>query len=176
MARLLVAWPESTQGFRPFTEAPRNWPALAIFNQRIADILNQPIPIDDDGELRYAALQQLCSSLLEYSDRLPEPQRDALDVAFGRSAGQAPSRSSTWAGTRGTCASAACTYSLIQVRRLERYSTSCLVLGRFCFMSSESCAPRGISLTDSGCLRRSGGLHKDPLHAAAGDMFVRSSA
>jgi DNA-binding CsgD family transcriptional regulator len=46
--------------------------------------------VEGEMELDYAALQQLCSPLLEYSDRLPDPQRDALDVAFGRSAGQAP--------------------------------------------------------------------------------------
>jgi putative DNA primase/helicase len=28
LARFLVAWPESTQGQRPFTEAPANWPHL----------------------------------------------------------------------------------------------------------------------------------------------------
>ena len=26
LARFLLAWPESTQGSRPFTEAPANWP------------------------------------------------------------------------------------------------------------------------------------------------------
>jgi DNA-binding CsgD family transcriptional regulator len=46
--------------------------------------------VEGEMELDYAALQQLCSSLLEYRDRLPEPQGDALDVAFGLSAGQAP--------------------------------------------------------------------------------------
>nr|MBL8410214.1 DUF3987 domain-containing protein [Dechloromonas sp.] len=51
LARFLVAWPESTQGYRPFTEAPENWPALAAFNHRIAEILNQPVPMDDDGGL-----------------------------------------------------------------------------------------------------------------------------
>ena len=51
LARFLVAWPASTQGFRPFTEAPANWPALAAFNQRLAEILNQPAPIDDNGAL-----------------------------------------------------------------------------------------------------------------------------
>src|SRR5690606_32876925 len=49
--RFLVAWPESTQGFRPFTEAPANWPALAAFNRRIAAILEQPAPVDEDGAL-----------------------------------------------------------------------------------------------------------------------------
>ena len=42
-------------------------------------------------KLDYAALQQLCSPILEFSERLPDPQRDALGVAFGLSAGQAPS-------------------------------------------------------------------------------------
>ena len=51
LARFLIAWPESTQGYRAFTEAPENWPALAAFNQRISEILNQPVPMDDGGAL-----------------------------------------------------------------------------------------------------------------------------
>src|SRR5256714_4482590 len=43
-------------------------------------------------KLDYAALQQLCSPILEFIERLPDPQRKALAVAFGLSAGQAPSR------------------------------------------------------------------------------------
>jgi putative DNA primase/helicase len=56
LARFLVAWPESTQGQRPFTEAPANWPHLAAFHRRIAAILNQPAPIDEDGALTPAML------------------------------------------------------------------------------------------------------------------------
>ncbi len=56
LARFLVSWPESTQGFRPFTEAPANWPALAAFNSRLTLILNRPAPIDDDGALTPAML------------------------------------------------------------------------------------------------------------------------
>ena len=47
--------------------------------------------VEGEMELDYAALQQLCSPILEFSEHLPDPQRDALDVAFGLSAGQAPS-------------------------------------------------------------------------------------
>ncbi|MCZ6802994.1 MAG: YfjI family protein [Proteobacteria bacterium] len=47
LARFLVAWPESTQGNRPFTDPPDTWLALAKFNQRIARILEQDVPIDD---------------------------------------------------------------------------------------------------------------------------------
>ncbi len=49
LARFLVAWPESTQGFRPFTEAPDNWPNMVRFNQRISEILLNPAPIDQEG-------------------------------------------------------------------------------------------------------------------------------
>ncbi len=56
LARFLVAWPESTIGHRPFTEAPANWPHLAAFHRRLAAILNQPAPVDDDGALTPAML------------------------------------------------------------------------------------------------------------------------
>lgn len=51
LARFLVAWPESTQGHRPFTEAPESWPHLAVFHRRIASILANPVPMDDEGAL-----------------------------------------------------------------------------------------------------------------------------
>src|SRR6266478_9403477 len=47
--------------------------------------------VEGEMELDYAALQQLCSPILEFLERLPEPQRDALGVAFGLSGGQPPS-------------------------------------------------------------------------------------
>ena len=48
--------------------------------------------IESDMGLAFAGLQQLCSPLLEHLDDLPEPQRAALDVAFGRTAGPTPDR------------------------------------------------------------------------------------
>lgn len=51
LARFLVSWPESTQGYRPFTEAPESWPQLAAFNRRITEILNISAPISEDGAL-----------------------------------------------------------------------------------------------------------------------------
>ncbi|MDQ3581172.1 MAG: DUF3987 domain-containing protein [Pseudomonadota bacterium] len=56
LARFLIAWPESTQGYRPFTEAPENWPALAAFNQRIAEILEESPPMNEEGDLSPAVL------------------------------------------------------------------------------------------------------------------------
>ena len=43
-------------------------------------------------ELAYAGLHQLCGPLLDGLDRLPAPQRDALGIVFGVSAGSAPDR------------------------------------------------------------------------------------
>ena len=46
--------------------------------------------VESEMELAYAALHQLCIPLLDRLDHLPAPQRDALSIAFGMSAGQAP--------------------------------------------------------------------------------------
>jgi putative DNA primase/helicase len=73
LARFLVAWPESTQGQRPFTEAPANWPHLAAFHRRIAAILNQPAPIDEDGALTPAMLSlapDAKAAWVEYHDAI----------------------------------------------------------------------------------------------------------
>src|ERR1700759_1601880 len=43
-------------------------------------------------ELAFAALHQLCAPLLDRLDRLPGPQRDALQITFGLSAGPVPDR------------------------------------------------------------------------------------
>jgi hypothetical protein len=46
--------------------------------------------VEGEMTLDYAALQRLCSPILQFIDRLPDPQQDALTVAFGLSAGAAP--------------------------------------------------------------------------------------
>src|SRR5579864_14844 len=48
--------------------------------------------VEQELEFDFAALQQLCSPTLDLIERLPEPQRDALTVAFGLSRGKAPSQ------------------------------------------------------------------------------------
>ena len=50
------------------------------------------VGVQSDMELAFAGLQQLCGPLLDGLDRLPAPQRDALDVAFGKATGPAPDR------------------------------------------------------------------------------------
>jgi DNA-binding CsgD family transcriptional regulator len=50
------------------------------------------VGVESEMELAFAALQQLCAPMLDRLDRLPAPQRDALGVAFGLRAGDAPDR------------------------------------------------------------------------------------
>lgn len=51
LARFLIAWPESTQGARPFAEPPAHWPHLEVFQKRLTVLLNLEAPIDDEGGL-----------------------------------------------------------------------------------------------------------------------------
>src|ERR1700704_3611791 len=50
------------------------------------------VGVESEMELAFAALQQLCAPMLDRLDRLPAPQQDALGVAFGLRAGDAPDR------------------------------------------------------------------------------------
>ena len=48
--------------------------------------------VQSEMELAFAGLHQLCAPMLKQLARLPAPQRDALQTAFGLSAGPAPDR------------------------------------------------------------------------------------
>ena len=48
--------------------------------------------VEAEMELPFAALQRLCSPFIERAERLPQPQRDALGVAFGLNAGPTPNQ------------------------------------------------------------------------------------
>jgi DNA-binding CsgD family transcriptional regulator len=48
--------------------------------------------VEAEMELAFAALHHLCAPLLDRLDRLPVPQRDALQTTFGLSAGPVPDR------------------------------------------------------------------------------------
>jgi DNA-binding CsgD family transcriptional regulator len=45
---------------------------------------------ESEAELAFAALHQVCAPILDHADRLPEPQRDALNIAFGLKNGPSP--------------------------------------------------------------------------------------
>jgi AAA ATPase domain len=48
--------------------------------------------VQSEMELAFSGLHQLCAPLLSRAERLPEPQRDALRIAFGLAAGPPPDR------------------------------------------------------------------------------------
>jgi putative DNA primase/helicase len=50
-ARVLIAWPDSTQGTRFYTGSPEKWPSLEAFNRIISNILNFPSPVTQEGKL-----------------------------------------------------------------------------------------------------------------------------
>jgi DNA-binding NarL/FixJ family response regulator len=50
------------------------------------------VGVETEMELAYAGLHQLCAPLLDRLGRLPGPQRQALEIVFGVSAGAAPDR------------------------------------------------------------------------------------
>lgn len=90
LARFLVAWPESTQGYRPFSEAPANWPYLSAFHRRIAAVLDNEPPIGEDGALTPAMLAlspAAKAAWVEYHDAIEAELRsggelyDVRDVA-----------------------------------------------------------------------------------------------
>lgn len=49
-ARFLIAWPESTQGGRDYREVG-DMPAVANFGDRLRELLDRPVPLDDAGVL-----------------------------------------------------------------------------------------------------------------------------
>jgi putative DNA primase/helicase len=51
LARFLFAWPESTQGHRLFREAPKHWPALSRYHQKLSNLLNHPIRFEEGGQV-----------------------------------------------------------------------------------------------------------------------------
>ncbi len=73
LARILIACPESTQGSRLFREPPQNRPALARFNKRIAEILKEPVNIDENGGLTPVVLtltSEAKAAWIQFHDRI----------------------------------------------------------------------------------------------------------
>ena len=50
------------------------------------------VGVQSDMELAFASLHQLCGPLLDRLERLPAPQRQAMEIVFGLTAGEAPDR------------------------------------------------------------------------------------
>ncbi len=61
-----------------------------LHNRRADTRVLRVTGVESDMELPYAGLQHLCAPLLDRLDRLPQPQRDAMSVAFGLASGPPP--------------------------------------------------------------------------------------
>lgn len=70
---------------------------------------------ESEMELAFAALQQLCTPLLDGLPDLPEPQREGLEVAFGLNAGPPPDRFLVGLAVLGLLSAAADEHPLICV-------------------------------------------------------------
>ena len=61
--------------------------------EQVSDYRVAPaVGVEAERELAYAALHQVCASMLDRRTRLPDPQRAALDTAFGLRTGSQPDR------------------------------------------------------------------------------------
>jgi DNA-binding CsgD family transcriptional regulator len=63
--------------------------------------------VEGEMELPFAAVHQLVSPFLELMERLPQPQREALGVAFGLGSGPVPNRFLVGLAALGLCSEAA---------------------------------------------------------------------
>ncbi|MGW4774525.1 AAA family ATPase [Nocardia sp. NPDC004278] len=73
------------------------------------------IGVESESEIAYSALQQMCTPLLRYLDRLPAVQRAALATALGLSVGESPGRLLTGLAVLGLIAEAAVNEPLVCV-------------------------------------------------------------
>src|ERR1700755_2705837 len=63
--------------------------------------------VEAEMELPFAGIHQLCAPLLEQLDALPQPQKDALNVALGLASGDVPDRFLVGLAVLGLLAAAA---------------------------------------------------------------------
>ena len=76
LARYLVVAPLSTMGGRLYQEAPRGMPNLAIFHRRIREMLDCPLPVDDQGRLTPSALQLSAGAFSVWRDYHDSVERE----------------------------------------------------------------------------------------------------
>jgi len=75
LARYLMAAPVSTMGRRLYREPPRGMPKLATFHQRIRNLLDANLPLDDQGRLRPLQLRLTPGAFYLWRDYHDEIER-----------------------------------------------------------------------------------------------------
>lgn len=76
LARYLVAAPLSTMGARPYREPPEGMPNLAAFHRRIRELLDTPLPLDDQGRLNPPSLQLSAGAFAAWREYHDEIERE----------------------------------------------------------------------------------------------------
>jgi DNA-binding CsgD family transcriptional regulator len=88
--------------------------------------------VESETELAFAGLHQLCAPMLDRLDRLPGPQREALEAAFGLSASAAPDPFFVALAVLGLLSDAATARPLVclvdDVQWLDRASANALAI------------------------------------------------
>lgn len=82
-ARFLIAWPESTQGSRPYCEAPA-MPAVTRFNGWVRWLLDKALPLDSTGRLvptRIALDPEAKAAWVAYHDGVEARLRPGGDLS-----------------------------------------------------------------------------------------------
>jgi putative DNA primase/helicase len=82
-SRFLFVQVRSTQGFRQFKQAP-DWSSRDAFNQRISELLNQPVPLEEDGALSPQILrftEDAQAAWIDFHDKIETRMRPGLALA-----------------------------------------------------------------------------------------------
>jgi putative DNA primase/helicase len=83
-ARFLIAWPISTQGARPYRDAPPNWPNLRAFQARLRALLDMPPSFNERGDLSPPVLDMSVEAFATwraFHDEVEHELRDGGEVA-----------------------------------------------------------------------------------------------
>src|ERR1700722_9065009 len=91
------------------------------------------VGVEEEMELAFAALHQLCAPVIGWLERLPVPQRDALETTFAMRAGPAPDRFLVGLAVLSLLADVADERPLVCVvddaQWLDRASAQCVAFG-----------------------------------------------
>lgn len=68
LARFLVCWPQSKQGYRPFKFAPESWPHLTRLHSVMIELLAREPKMDEEGHLTPETLQLSKEGLSKWID------------------------------------------------------------------------------------------------------------
>lgn len=83
-SRFLLASPASTRGERMFKEPPKLWPALSAYQRKLTEILNSPLPLNEDGRLAPQMLKMSDGAFevwRRYYDIIEAQQRPGAELA-----------------------------------------------------------------------------------------------